>query len=129
MATNAGVTIQVEVRASFNGNPLLVQRALGNLLSNALVRALVGSRILMKCESHGDYAELSVTDTGEGIASAHIPRIFDRFYHVGPARHGRTSGTGLGLAIVKSIMKEHGGECSVTSAPHIRTTFSLRFPR
>jgi two-component system heavy metal sensor histidine kinase CusS len=70
-----------------------------------------------------------VSDSGAGIASPHLERIFDRFYRVDPSRHNSASGTGLGLAIVKSIMDEHQGECSVESVAHVRTTFSLRFPQ
>ena len=74
-------------------------------------------------------ASVSVTDTGPGIAAAHLERIFDRFYRLDPARQNSAAGTGLGLAIVKSIMDEHSGECSVDSLPNVRTTFSLHFAR
>jgi two-component system heavy metal sensor histidine kinase CusS len=128
MADDAGVSIRVEGNTRFKGDPLLVQRALSNLLSNALAHAPAGSEIELRCEDHGDFSQISVTDVGKGIDEAHVHRIFDRFYRVDPARQNSASGTGLGLAIVKSIMEEHGGECNVTSVPYLQTTFLLRFP-
>lgn len=127
-ADDAGVVIHVDGNAHFEGDRLLVQRALSNLVSNAIAHAPPGSTVRIHCGNRGNIAELSIADTGKGIAPAHLDRIFDRFYRVDAARHKSASGTGLGLAIVKSIMAEHGGECSVDSVPHVRTEFSLRFP-
>ncbi|WP_236067082.1 heavy metal sensor histidine kinase [Paraburkholderia haematera] len=129
MAADAGVEIIVKGNASFEGDVLLVQRALSNLVSNALAHAPRGSTVELDCAEGLGYAQLSVSDSGAGIAEPHLERIFDRFYRVDPARYNSARGTGLGLAIVKSIMNEHRGECSVESIPHTRTTFSLRFPR
>jgi two-component system heavy metal sensor histidine kinase CusS len=69
-----------------------------------------------------------VGDTGVGIAPEHLPKIFDRFYRVDPARSQRYPGMGLGLAIVKSIMELHGGMVTVQSVPRHGTTITLRFP-
>jgi two-component system heavy metal sensor histidine kinase CusS len=129
MAADAGVEIVVLGNARFEGDVLMVQRALSNLISNALTHAPRGSTVDVQCAERRRYAHLSVSDTGAGIARPHLERIFDRFYRVDPSRHNSASGTGLGLAIVKSIMDEHHGECSVESVPHVRTTFSLRFPK
>lgn len=129
MAADAGVDITVSGHARFNGDVLLVQRALSNLISNALTHAPRGSIVELRCVERQRYAQVSVSDTGAGIAKPHLERIFDRFYRVDPSRHNSASGTGLGLAIVKSIMDEHHGECSVDSIPYARTTFTLRFPK
>lgn len=129
MAADAGVEIVVSGHASFEGDVPLVQRALSNLISNALSHAPRGSTVNIQCGERRRYVQLSVSDTGAGIASPHLERIFDRFYRVDPSRHNSASGTGLGLAIVKSIMDEHQGECSVESVAHRCTTFSLRFPK
>jgi two-component system heavy metal sensor histidine kinase CusS len=123
------VTIAVQGQCSFEGDPLLVQRAIGNLLANACAYAPRGSTVTIECGCESEVAIVSVTDTGVGIDGAHLERIFDRFYRGDPARQRSASGTGLGLAIVKSIMQEHGGKCEVVSLPGIRTTFSLHFPR
>lgn len=129
MTDEAGVNLSVTGQASFDGELLLVQRALSNLLSNAIAHAPRGSTVELHCAEIMGWAEVSVTDSGPGITSPHTEHIFDRFYRVDPARHNSASGTGLGLAIVKSIMEEHGGNCTVASEPHVRTTFLLRFPR
>lgn len=129
IAEDRDVSIVVEGNCTFEGDPLLVQRALGNLLSNAFAHAPRGSTVAIECCRFDDAAVIAVTDTGRGIAEEHLSRIFDRFYRLDPARQNSASGTGLGLAIVKSIMDEHGGECRVKSTPDVKTTFSLRFPR
>ena len=129
MAADAGVEIVVSGEAHFQGDVPLVQRALSNLISNALSHAPRGSIVDVRCGELRRHALVSVSDSGAGIASPHLERIFDRFYRVDPSRHNSASGTGLGLAIVKSIMEEHHGECSVESVAHVRTTFTLRFPK
>jgi signal transduction histidine kinase len=72
--------------------------------------------------------EVSVNDTGCGISSGHLPKIFDRFYRVDPARSQQPSGSGLGLAIVKSILDLHGGTVSVQSEIGKGSTFTLKLP-
>jgi two-component system heavy metal sensor histidine kinase CusS len=88
-----------------HANPLLFQRALSNLLSNALTHAPQGSTVTIRCAASGDGgATLTVSDSGPGIDAMHRARIFDRFYRADPARRNPASGTGgagLGLAIVK----------------------------
>ncbi|WP_296650059.1 heavy metal sensor histidine kinase [Paraburkholderia sp.] len=129
VAEDAGVTIEVRGQAELDADLLLFQRALSNLLSNALAHAPHGSTVLVDCREDNEAATISVTDSGAGIHAAHLERIFERFYRVDPSRHNSASGTGLGLAIVKSIMDSHGGRCGVDSQPGVRTTFWLRFPR
>jgi len=129
MAADAGVEIVVSGHAHFHGDVPLVQRALSNLISNALSHAPRGSIVNVQCAERRRHAQLSVSDCGAGIASPHLERIFDRFYRVDPSRHNSAGGTGLGLAIVKAIMDEHQGEYSVESVAHERTTFSLHFPK
>lgn len=72
--------------------------------------------------------EVSVTDTGCGIPAEHLPKIFDRFYRVDPARSRSLDSSGLGLAIVKSIMGLHGGTISVQSEVGKGSTFTLKLP-
>ena len=71
---------------------------------------------------------LRVSDTGIGIPSKDIPRIFERFYRVDRARSRETGGTGLGLAIVKHVVENHGGTIEVDSELGRGTTFAIRFP-
>jgi two-component system heavy metal sensor histidine kinase CusS len=128
MASDAEVTIVVSGCATVRANLLLYQRALSNLLSNALAHAPRGSTVSVDCREEGGVAEIAVTDAGAGIEGKHVERVFERFYRVDPSRRNSGSGTGLGLAIVKSIMESHGGQCGVESQPGARTTFWLRFP-
>ncbi|SAL75552.1 histidine kinase [Caballeronia peredens] len=129
MAEDAGVEIVVKGRADVFADLLLYQRVLSNLLTNALKFAPRGTEIRVDCSESSDATVIAVSDTGVGIDSEHIDRIFERFYRVDPSRHNSASGTGLGLAIVKSIMESHRGRCWVESKPGVRTTFSLSFPK
>jgi signal transduction histidine kinase len=73
---------------------------------------------------------IAVQDNGPGIASEHLPHIFERFYRVekSPGSSGTVRGSGLGLAIAKSIVESHGGETGVTSQVNTGTTFWADLP-
>jgi len=128
MAEDAQVRIEVTGQGTVHADLLLFQRALSNLLSNALVQAPKGSTITIDCKEEANSTTLTVSDSGPGIEAHHLKRIFERFYRVDPSRQGSASGTGLGLAIVKSIMNSHAGHCGCESQPYVRTRFWLRFP-
>ena len=106
---------------------LLVERAITNLLSNAIRHALENSEVSIVITSDEKNTTLSVTNQGEGIAPVHLQRIFDRFYRIDSARARIEGGTGLGLAIVRSIMTAHGGQVTARSRPGANTTFTLVF--
>ena len=76
----------------------------------------------------GRWARIEVRDTGSGIPTAHLGRVFERFYRVDPARSRTEGGTGLGLAIVKHIVNRHRGGILVESAEGEGTTFSVYLP-
>ncbi|MBI2953412.1 MAG: HAMP domain-containing protein [Chloroflexi bacterium] len=99
-----------------------------NLLENALRYTPTGGRVTLSLGNHGQIAELIVADTGVGISSEHLPRIFERFYRVDRARSRSQGGTGLGLAIVKQTVEAHGGRVRVRSQPGDGTTFTLAIP-
>ncbi len=104
----------------------LFKRVLSNLLLNALQHTPHGGEIRLSLDSADDgSASVSVQDTGCGIATEHLPKLFDRFYRVDPARSAE--GTGLGLAIVKSIMDLHGGSVVINSEPNQGTVATLHF--
>jgi two-component system heavy metal sensor histidine kinase CusS len=107
---------------------LLIQRAITNLLSNAIRHASPGSTVMIDIASAGPAATVAVTNQGEGIAPAHLERIFDRFYRVDSGRARLKGGTGLGLAIVRSIAAAHSGSVAVQSQAG-QTTFTLLLPR
>lgn len=109
------------------GDPLMIRRAISNLLSNALRHASPGGRIEIGIEAQARRTLLAVSNTGEGIDAEFLPRLFDRFYRVDPSRSRSGEGSGLGLAIVKSIVTAHAGEISVRCADGC-TTFTLTFP-
>jgi two-component system heavy metal sensor histidine kinase CusS len=127
-AEERDVRIEVEGAASATADRLLVERAITNLLTNALRHAAPHSVIRVSLrEASPGMAELDVTNEGEGIAPQHLARIFDRFYRIDSGRARGGGGTGLGLAIVRTIMQAHGGSVSVRSDVAGPTTFTLRF--
>lgn len=108
----------------------LFQRALSNLISNAIEYTTYGGLVTVTLESVQNKIEISVRNVGAIIPQQHLNHIFDRFYRVDPSRQ-RTSGNegiGLGLSIVKSITEAHGGEISAVSAKGT-TCFTLIIPQ
>jgi two-component system heavy metal sensor histidine kinase CusS len=129
MAQEQCVEVRCEGDAALHADPLLLRRAISNLLSNALQYTPRGGRVVMSVAASPDGgAVVRVTDTGVGIEPEHLEKIFDRFYRVDPARSRFPRGVGLGLAIVKSIMDLHRGLVTVQSEPGKGTTVSLQFP-
>ncbi|MNO75846.1 Sensor protein CzcS precursor [compost metagenome] len=122
--------IELRIRGwgTASGDRLMFQRALSNLLSNALRHAPPGKPIDLGIERQGGDVRVWVENQGVGIAAEHQPQLFERFYRVGAGRSRLEGGTGLGLAIVKSIMQLHGGRIEVMSSPAGPTRFSLIFP-
>lgn len=98
-----------------------------NLLENALVYTAAGS-IRVGLSDIGEAFELKVADTGAGIPSADLERIFERFYRVDKARSRNTGGTGLGLAIVRHVAESHGGTVGVESELGSGSTFTVVLP-
>jgi two-component system heavy metal sensor histidine kinase CusS len=128
VAEEKGVTLVLEGQATTQGDRLMLQRAISNLLSNAIRHAPEGSRVRVSVNSTDGAASLCVDNAGPAIASEHLPRLFDRFYRVDKSRaHLSTESTGLGLAITHAIMQAHGGAVSVASTSE-HTRFCLRFP-
>ena len=98
-----------------------------NLLSNAFKFTFSGE-IFVSMRQVGDVAELRVQDTGTGILSEEIPRLFERFHRVENARGRTHEGSGIGLALVHELVKLHGGSISATSEVGSGTTFTVRVP-
>jgi two-component system phosphate regulon sensor histidine kinase PhoR len=106
-----------------------VHQVFGNLISNALRYAQDGKKIVVGAHEQENGIEFFVRDFGPGIASEHLPRIFERFYRVDKARSRESGGTGLGLAIVKHIVLNHGGSVRVESTVGHGTTFFFLLPK
>ena len=110
-------------------DPMLLRRALSNVVSNGLRHTSRNGRVQVLVDTdHDRRVEIVVQDNGCGIGPEHLPRIFDRFYRADAARSSDSTNTGLGLAIVKSIMELHGGLASAESALGTGTTVKLSFP-
>ena len=102
--------------------------ALSNLVSNAIRYTPLGGLVHVTFSQIDDQLTISVTDTGPGIASEHLPRLTERFYRIDQSRSRETGGTGLGLAITKHVMQRHGGELQIQSELDKGSTFNLIFP-
>jgi signal transduction histidine kinase len=130
-AASADVKLEIEapetpaVRGSARDLSLLVR----NLLDNAVTYSKAGGRVTATVAHDERQLELRVADTGIGIPSRELPRVFERFYRVDRARSRETGGTGLGLAIVKHVVENHGGDVRVESELGLGTTFIVQLPR
>ena len=108
-------------------DPILLRRALANLVANALQYAEPGTTILLGGQADDAGARLWVENTGAPIPESQLPRLFDRFYRADTARRGSAQSSGLGLSIVRTIMTLHHGRSSASSNAG-RTRFILYFP-
>jgi two-component system phosphate regulon sensor histidine kinase PhoR len=114
--------------ANLKGSLQEIRSALGNLVSNAVRYTPDGGDITLRWRVDNGEGVFSVTDTGEGIAAEHVPRLTERFYRVDRSRSRETGGTGLGLAIVKHVLTRHGARLEIQSVPGKGSTFSAIFP-
>jgi signal transduction histidine kinase len=112
-----------------SADPERLGQVLRNLLTNAQHHTPAGGEIVVAAQTTGDAVEVSVRDTGSGIAPEHLPYVFERFYRADPARARATGGAGLGLAIVKQLVEANGGQVRVSSAAGRGTTFAFTLPR
>lgn len=106
----------------------LLQRAVGNLVSNALAHTPPGKSVVLGASVEAAAVCIEVSDTGVGIPPEALPRVFDRFFRVDESRSQASGGTGLGLAIVQSIMLLHGGNVEIASEIGQGTQVTLRIP-
>jgi two-component system OmpR family sensor kinase/two-component system sensor histidine kinase BaeS len=149
-AAGRGVALHVEADdglPEITVDPQRIAQVLGNLVGNALrhtpsggtvtLRVTKDERRRMKDEDRAGAALIvhpssfilfSVSDTGDGIAAADLPHIFDRFYRADRARTRSSGGAGLGLAIARRMVEAHGGEIRAESAPGQGTTVSFTIP-
>lgn len=101
---------------------------LDNLLANALAYTDEG-RVVVQLDADDDTVTLTIADTGVGIPAEHLPRVFERFYRVDPARTRASGGTGLGLALVRNAAERVGGGVHITSEPGVGTSVTVALPR
>jgi signal transduction histidine kinase len=109
-----------------------VGQVLRNLLNNALTHTPAGGSVTVEVrerdEDAGPALELSVEDTGAGIAPEDLPLIFERFYRADRSRNRATGGAGLGLTIVRRLVEAHGGEVTVSSTLGVGSRFTFTVP-
>lgn len=129
VAEGKNIDLRLEGRGCITGDKSLLQRALSNLLSNAIRHTPASGWVRVVLESDPDDGALlvGIENNGEPIANEHIPRLFERFYRADASRQGSADGVGLGLAIVKSIVKLHSGTIGVRCENGV-TRFEMRFP-
>lgn len=112
------ISLEVDVEQTLpelTADPARITQVLTNILDNALRHTPEGGRIILAAKLTADGIELSIRDSGPGLASEDMDRIFDRFYRADASRHRADGGSGLGLAIAKSIVQAHGGQIRAES--------------
>ena len=129
-ASRANVRLTVDATSvpAVSGSARDLSLLVRNLLDNAIRYTAPGGRVTASVRPDGDHVVVTISDTGVGVPSRDLDRIFERFYRVDRARSRETGGTGLGLSIVKHVVENHGGTISVDSELGRGTTFEVRLP-
>ncbi len=131
------VDLTLEVEPSLptaNLDETRIAQVVGNLLENAIThtpeggRVSVSARVLRQAQDEREAVEVTIADTGSGISSEDLPRLFDRFYRVDPSRDRSTGGAGLGLTIARRLVEAHGGAIEVESELGQGSRFTVRLP-
>jgi heavy metal sensor kinase len=129
LAEERGVCLSSETASpvSVIGDASRIQQLVTNLVDNAIKFTGPGGSVTLQVQHDEASARLIVQDTGEGIATTHLPHVFERFYQASPARSA--GGYGLGLSICRWIVGAHGGDIHVRSTEGLGTTFTVTLPR
>jgi signal transduction histidine kinase len=126
-----GVSVSVDLP---DGLPVVdidwqrIGQVLRNLLENAVAHTANGGSVSVTASRHGEWVEVNVADTGEGIPAEDLANIFERFYRVDQSRTRATGGSGLGLTIARRLVEAHGGEINARSEPGRGSCFSFTLP-
>jgi two-component system OmpR family sensor kinase len=128
ITADRAISLQGAAEAAVHGDGPRIQQVLRNLVGNAVQHTRPGTPVTVTVGVEDGDVVVAVRDEGDGIAPAHLPHVFERFYRADPGR-SRDSGasSGLGLAIVEAIVTAHGGTAGVTSAPGQGTTVRVTF--
>ncbi|SEG59084.1 heavy metal sensor histidine kinase [Marinobacterium lutimaris] len=128
LAEDREITLATSGSGTISGDRIMVDRAISNLLSNAMRHTYKDGRIDVDISTHQDNVRISISNDGDLIPQADIPYLFDRFYRGDRSRsHSGNESTGLGLSITQAIIKAHNGSIEVTSDDE-GTCFILIFP-
>jgi heavy metal sensor kinase len=129
LAAERGIDVEVDGDAgSVRADRMRVEQVVTNLLDNALRYAGAAGRVRALAWRTEGEAGVTVSDTGPGVPSEILPRIFERFVRADPSRAGSDGGSGLGLAICREIVESHGGRIWVDSTPGRGSSFSFALP-
>ena len=129
LAEERQMTLNIAGAGRLDADPLLLRRALSNLVANAIRYADEGSQIDVRVVNASDRCQIEVENQGPVLSESALSKLFDRFYRADASRHQSSDSNGLGLAIVAAIMQLHGGEVSVKQPASGRICFSLIFPK
>jgi len=121
------ISLEADPHLKLKGSEAELRSAFSNLVFNAVKYTPAGGDIRIRWLSDEKGAHLSVSDTGMGIETKHLPRLTERFYRVDSSRASNTGGTGLGLAIVKHVLLRHRGNLEISSVPGKGSTFTCHF--
>jgi len=110
-------------------DPDRISQVLDNLMDNAIRHTPQGGQISIRTQLSAEGVQLSVQDSGAGIAAEDLPHVFSRFYRADKSRHRHDGGSGLGLAIARSIVEQHNGRIWVESILGNGTTFHFTLPQ
>lgn len=127
LADEKSIRLDVKGQAECSGDALMLRRAFGNLLANAIQHADPHTSIAIIIERCPGTIKISITNQGNTIPPEHLPRLFDRFYRADESRTRIDDGVGLGLAITQSIINAHGGVLTATSE-RATTRFLVEIP-
>lgn len=127
IAAERSLVFELQGQGSVWADPVLLRRALANLVANAIQYADHGSTIVLMGHCDSVNTIMSIENTGVPIPACELPRLFDRFYRADTARRGSAQSSGLGLSIVRTIMTLHRGRSSAVSSEG-KTRFFLVFP-
>lgn len=128
LADERAIRVEISGNAAIRADRLLVQRAITNLLTNAIRHADPSSTVEVAVKQGDSTVSLAVSNRGSPIVADRLDAIFERFVRFDAARARTDGGSGLGLAIVKSITQAHGGSARASSSPDGLTVVTLDFP-
>jgi two-component system sensor histidine kinase BaeS len=120
--------IQTGETPAISADPRRLEQALANIVDNAVRHTPAGGSVTLRSAASNGHVELSVHNTGSVIPPEALPRLFDRFFQVDPARARVDGNSGLGLAITREIVEAHGGDVAVTSSAEAGTEFVITLP-
>jgi len=131
-AKDKSITVSSNIEPSVGqivGNQFSINEMITNLLFNAIKYTPENKTVHIEAQSHDDYVQIDIADTGIGIPADELGSIFDEFFRASNAKKSEKDGTGLGLSIVKQIVERHGGKISAQSQVGQGTKFTVTLPK